>query len=224
MHGRIEQRFAIKCCFKVGLSATETLVLVQTAYGNEAVNRSNVFRWYSRLRDGRLLVEDEERGDRPKSTRNEGNTAAVADLVKTDRRIASRTIAESLNIPKTVVLRILKESLGKRKLCAHFVLHSLTPEQRDDRVTSCQDIISMADTDKNFLNRIIKGDETRCFSYDPETKRQSSEWDGETSPRPKKLQFQWSRIKTMLIIFFQLSRRSAQTVCTRGKNSKCRIL
>jgi len=35
-------------------------------------------------------------------------------------------IAESLNIPKTVVLRILKEDLGKRKLCAHFVPHSLT--------------------------------------------------------------------------------------------------
>jgi hypothetical protein len=29
-------------CFKAGLSATETLVLVQKAYGNEAVNRSKV--------------------------------------------------------------------------------------------------------------------------------------------------------------------------------------
>jgi len=32
----------IKFCFKAGLSATETLVLVQKAYGNEAPNRSNV--------------------------------------------------------------------------------------------------------------------------------------------------------------------------------------
>jgi hypothetical protein len=32
---------AIKFCFKAGLSATETLVLVQKAYGNEALNRSN---------------------------------------------------------------------------------------------------------------------------------------------------------------------------------------
>jgi len=50
--------------------------------------------------------------------------------------------------------------------------------------------------------KMIKGDETWCFAYDPETKRQSSEWVGETSPRPKKLKFQRSRIKTMLIIFF----------------------
>jgi histone-lysine N-methyltransferase SETMAR len=111
-------------------------------------------------------------------------------------------IAESLNIPKTVVLPILKKDFGKRKLCVRFVPHSLTPEQREDRVTSCQDMIMMANADKNFFNKIIMGDETWCFAYDPETKRQSSEWVGETSPRPKKLKFQKSRIKTMSIIFF----------------------
>jgi hypothetical protein len=61
MDGGNEQRFAIKFCFKAGLSATETLVLVQKAYGNEAVNRSNALRWYSRFREGRELVEDDER-------------------------------------------------------------------------------------------------------------------------------------------------------------------
>jgi len=146
-----EQRVDIKFCFKAGLSATETLVLLQKAYGNEALNRSNVFRWYSRFREGRELVKYDERGGPPKSTRTEVNIAAVADLVKNYLRSASRMIAESLNIPKTVVRQILKEDLGKRKLCARFVPHSLTPEQREDRVTSCQDIIAMADADKNFF-------------------------------------------------------------------------
>ena len=144
------------------------------------MNRSNVFRWYSRFRDGRELVKDDEKSGRPKSTRTEVNIAAVADLVKNDLRIASRVIAESLNIPKAVVLRILKEGLGKRKLCARFVPHCLTPEQREYRVTSCQDIIAMADEDQNFSNNIIAGDETWCFAYDPETKRHSSEWAEET--------------------------------------------
>jgi hypothetical protein len=77
------------------------------------------------------MVEDDERCGRPKSTRAEVNIAAVADLVKSDRRIASRMVAESLKIPKTLVLRILKEDLGKRKFCARFVPQSLTPEQRE---------------------------------------------------------------------------------------------
>jgi hypothetical protein len=64
---------------------TETLVLVQKAYGNEALNQSNVFRLYSRFREGRELVEDDERGGGPKSTQTEVNIAAIADLVKNDR-------------------------------------------------------------------------------------------------------------------------------------------
>ena len=146
-----ERRVAIKCCFKAGLSGTETLVLVQKAYGNGALIWSKVFRWYSRFRDGRELVDDDERGGCPKLTQIEENIAAVADLVKNDHWITSRMIVESLNIPKTVVLRILKEDLGKRKLCARFVPHSLTPEQREDWVTSRQDIIAMADADDNFF-------------------------------------------------------------------------
>jgi histone-lysine N-methyltransferase SETMAR len=95
-------------------------------------------------------VENDERGH-PKSIRTEANIAAVANLVKNDRRIESRMIAESLNIPKAVVIRILKGDLGKRKLFARFVPKSLTPEQREDRVTSCRDISAMANADKLFF-------------------------------------------------------------------------
>ena len=78
----VKSVFFIKFCFKAGLSATETIVLVQKAYGNEALIRTNVSRWYSGFRDGRELVEDGERCGRPKSTRTEVNIALVAGLVK----------------------------------------------------------------------------------------------------------------------------------------------
>jgi len=129
-------------------------------------------------------------------------------------------MAESLNILKIVVLRILKKDLGKRKLCVRFVTHSLTPEQRSSHILPRH----REGRCRLFFNKIITGDETWCFVCDPETKRQSSEWVGETSPGSKKLKYQRSRIKTMLIIFFRLSRRSAQRICTKWKNSKCRIL
>jgi hypothetical protein len=66
-------------------------------------------------------------------------------------------IAESLEIPKTVFLRILKEDLGKKKLCERFVPHSLTPEQREDRVIFFQDIMAMADADKKIFNNFFYG-------------------------------------------------------------------
>jgi hypothetical protein len=67
MDGGNEQRVAVQFSIKAGLSATETLVLLQKAYGNEALNQSNVFRWYSQFQDGRELIEVKERGSRPKS-------------------------------------------------------------------------------------------------------------------------------------------------------------
>jgi len=105
-------------------------------------------------------------------------------------------IAESLNISKTVVFRILKEDLGKRKLCARFVPHCLTHEQREDRVTLRRHYRD--GRCRHFFNKIITGDETWCFAYDSETKRQSSEWVGETTSRPKKLKLQRPHIKIML--------------------------
>ena len=83
MDGGNEHRVAKKNYFKPGLSAIDTLVLVQKAYRNEGMNRSTVFKWYSRFRDGRELVEDERCGH-PKPTRTAINIAAVADLVKND--------------------------------------------------------------------------------------------------------------------------------------------
>jgi hypothetical protein len=82
MDGGNEQSFAIQVCFKASLSATKTLVLVQKAYENEALNWSNVLWWYSWFQDRWELVEDDERGGRLKLTLTEINIAAVADFVK----------------------------------------------------------------------------------------------------------------------------------------------
>jgi hypothetical protein len=101
-----------------------------------------------------VLVEDDERSGRPKSTRSDVNIAAVVDLFKNDRGIASRTTAEILNIPKIEVLWILENDLGN-KMRARFVPHSLTPEQRKYIVTSCQDIIAMAESYEMFLTKLL---------------------------------------------------------------------
>jgi hypothetical protein len=76
----------------------------------------------------------------------------------------------------------------------------------------------MADADNIFFNKIITGDETWCFACDPETKRQSSEWVGETSLRLKKLKFQRFRVKVMLIIFFDSQDVVQKEFVPEGKN------
>ena len=202
MDSKEEQRGAIKFCYNAGFSASDTVELVQKAYGDSAPSRTTVFEWFKRFRERRESLKDDERSGRPTASRNEENIAAVAEIIREDRKSTTRLIAEKLNIPKTVVLRILTMDLKKRKLCARFVPHALREDQMDDRVVACRDLLDMIDNDDNFLDKIITGDESWCFAYDPETKRQSSEWVGEHSPPPRKLRFQKSRVKTMLIVFF----------------------
>lgn len=202
MESYLEQRYAIKFCFKSGKTATETYQMMQNAYGDDCLSRSNVFLWFGKFRDGREDTKDDERTGRPRTSRTDSNIEAVRAALKGDRRLTIRLLAEHLNIDKETVRTIIVEDLGKRKLCARFVPHSLTTEQKEERVAACQDLLQMQKSNPEFLNKIITGDESWCFAYDPETKRQSSEWVGPNSPKAKKLRFQKSRVKTMLVAFF----------------------
>jgi hypothetical protein len=38
------------------------------------------------------------------------------------------------------------------------------------------EILERIETEPDFLNQVITGDERRVFEYDPETKRLSEEW------------------------------------------------
>jgi len=90
------------------------------------MSRSRVFEWF---RDGRESTEDDERSDRPRSSRNDENVEKVQALVRSDRRMTIEMIADSLNLSVGFVFTIITEDLKKRKLCARFVPHSLTEER-----------------------------------------------------------------------------------------------
>ena len=56
--------------------------------------------------------------------------------------------------------------------------------------------------DPKFIKCIITSDETWVYEYDVETAQQSSEWRTKNEPKPKKPRQSRSKIKVMLIVFF----------------------
>ena len=90
------------------------------------------------------------------------------------------------------------------KVCAKMVPKLLSEDQKQQRVTVCQDIIERLEDDPDLLGRVITGDESWIFEYDPETKRQSRQWKSPASPRPKKARMSKSKVKVMLIAFFDI--------------------
>ena len=57
----LEERYAIKLCFKLGKNATETYGMLQTAFRPSCMNRASVFEWHKRFNEGGESVRDGER-------------------------------------------------------------------------------------------------------------------------------------------------------------------
>ena len=62
----LEERYAIKFCFKLGKNAIETYGMLQTAFRPFCMNRASVFDWHKRFKEGRQSVRDDERCGRSK--------------------------------------------------------------------------------------------------------------------------------------------------------------
>ena len=114
--------------------------------------------------------------------------------------------------------------LDKHKICARFVPHSLSDEQKQYWMETSRDFIDVCDQNLQFLESVITGDESWCYQYDLETKRQSMTWCSLSSPPPKKSRLPKSMIKTLLIVFFDSKGLIRHEFHTHGYNRQCRIL
>ena len=118
-----------------------------------------------------------------------------------------------MNIDRETVRKILTEDLDMRKVRAKMGPKELTEEQMHRRVAIFQGLLERQD---DILGRVITGDETWVYQYDPETKRQNAQWKTANSPRPKKFRLSKSRVKTMLLTFlfimnlYQLDKQSTK--------------
>ena len=53
----LEERYAIKFCFKLEKTATEMYGMFQTAFRPSCMNRASIFEWHKRFNEGRQRCE-----------------------------------------------------------------------------------------------------------------------------------------------------------------------
>lgn len=93
------------------------------------------------------------------------------------------------------------EDLGRRNVCAKFVLYILRDKLKEHSVTVCVKISSRTVRPIHTLSCIIAGNKSWVFQCKPEASRRM-EWGTESSQMPRNFHLQKSRTKTMLIIFY----------------------
>jgi len=69
--------------------------------------------------------------------------------------------------------QVLLEELGMHRVAAKFVPRILTDDQKQQRANICTELCQFTSNDETFLSRVITGDQSWVYGYNPETKQKS---------------------------------------------------
>jgi len=129
-------------------------------------------------------------------------SSGVRAVSRGNRSLSVQEVAAELGICIGSCHQFFTEKLQMRRVSAKFVPRLLTDDQKETHVEISQELLANENGNESFLKNIITGHETWVYGYDIETKMQSSQWRGREPPRPKKARMSRSKIKVMLVVFF----------------------
>jgi len=148
-----------------------------------------------------MSVGEDLRPGRPSTSTNDDHVKRVCAVIRGNRCLTVREVAGEVVISIGSCHQIFTEKLQMCCIITEFMPCLLT-DQKENHVEISQELLANTSGNENFLKNTITGDETWVYVYDVETKMLSSQWMGKGSPQPKKAGMSQSKIKVMLVVFF----------------------
>ena len=164
---------------------------------------STIRRWVREFNNGRSDGSKKHLCGRPVSATDGENVEKVGKLLNDDRRYMCTEIAHELDISRGSAHSILTERLKMRKVAARWVPHMLSDSEKHHRVKIARSLLHRyGEEGDEMLQRIVAIDETWIGSFEPELKRQNSEWHTKDSPRPLKFCRSQNWLKLLMIFAY----------------------
>ena len=113
-----DQLIYIKFYVQLGKTSSETIQMMQKAFGNECMSKTRIKEWYNRFKGIRTSVDSDSRSGRPSTTKRLDNIKRMRLAIEIDCRLTVRELENDLGIPKTTVWEILNKILGLTRVCA----------------------------------------------------------------------------------------------------------
>ena len=113
-----EQRVCAQFCFLLGKSAAEML---QEAFKEEALSKTQVYERWSRFKGGEMSCEDQPRSGRTSTCRNDENLQKSRDAINADRRRTIDEISGKTGLFCSSCQRMLTEDLNIKRVFAKFL-------------------------------------------------------------------------------------------------------
>ena len=156
----LEERYAIKVCFKLGKNATETYGKLQTAFGASCMNWASVFERHKRFKEGRESVRDDKRCGRSKDFRTPELIGQIKNIMDKDRRVSIETISAQFDVSVGTVHTIIREELNIRKICVKFVPKALREDQKGRRCHDSREMFELINSAPTVLDALVTCDES----------------------------------------------------------------
>ena len=166
------------------------------------MNRASVSEWHKRFKEARESLKDDERCGRRKEVRTPELIGHIKNFMNKDRHVSIEIISAQFDVSVGTVHTIIREELKMQKICAKFVPRMLREDQKERHCHDSREMVELINSDPAVLDDLVTCDESWIYCYDPETKRQSSQWKHAGSPRPKKARQSKSTHKLLMIPFF----------------------
>ena len=100
--------------------------MLQQAYGEDCVSRTQCHEWYQRFKSGRTPIEDDPKCGRPSTSMDDDHDEKVLAVIRENHHLIVREVAEEVGICKCPCHLILTDKLKMHRVAAKFVPHLLT--------------------------------------------------------------------------------------------------
>ncbi|KAF7270729.1 hypothetical protein GWI33_016311 [Rhynchophorus ferrugineus] len=149
-----EFRILIKYGFLKGKNTVEAETWLDAEFPDTIAGKSTIKDWYAKFRRSDMITEDGKRNGHPKED-------ATDYMILNDRKLKMNELADTLKISIERVHHITHEYLGMRKLCAKWVPHELTFDQKQRLVDDSKQCLKVIKRNKpEFLGRYVTMDQT----------------------------------------------------------------
>ena len=216
MDQKTEIRSFIKCRIRLNIDSKQIFNEFCGIYGSQTISMRTVFRWVKAFKARKFSVEDTPPG-RPKTPVGKANIAAVNIVVEQDARLSVKNIASCTGISEGSVQTILKKRLDLRKVCARWIPHLLTEEQKTQRLKCARELLkTYKGCNRRVISNLLTGAETCVHMFEPQRRANNKQWKRKNKKRPCIAKRTISSKKMLYAIFFNASGPAVQVTCLSG--------
>ncbi len=200
-NSKLVQRAEVRIFRIQGKTVAEAHAELLRLHGGAALSLSTMHHWFLKFAAGlRDISVKKTGGCLTKLTA--AKLAELRNLLDEDNTMCIHVLARRTGLSLQTVHHALRNKLKLTKRPAKWVPHTLSDQQKQCRVDMARDLLHRFRRAPTLQDRVVTGDDSWFWCYEPKMKRSTNAWLRSNEHRPQKVSKDHYVYKVMLIVFW----------------------